>query len=168
MCPLLEASRVAQLSQSTSTMQHDRCDQRLPILREKKELCFRNLRGSLIMCPVMCVYFISFGRFIFVCVYRISEVLSSWRLGTKVKHAVNNVDSALNFVTGFFFKKIQPRRLHPAWPSSTCKQKHRPPKTKPDTEISCQNACSLFQFRFQCCDQRTRTEVTVWFAMMSC
>ena len=57
------------------------------------------------MCPVMCVYFISFGRFIFVCVYRISEVLSSWRLGTKVKHAVNNVDSALNFVTGFFLLK---------------------------------------------------------------
>jgi len=30
---------------------------------------------------------------------RISEVLSSWRLGSKFKLAVNNVDSALNFVT---------------------------------------------------------------------
>ena len=29
----------------------------------------------------------------------ISEVLSSWRLGSKFKLAVNNVDSALNFET---------------------------------------------------------------------
>ena len=56
------------------------------------------------MCPAMCVYFI-LGVLFSVYVYRISEVLSSWRLGTKVKHAVNNVDSALNFVTGFFFNK---------------------------------------------------------------
>ena len=46
-----------------------------------------------------------FGRFILVYVYRISEVLSSWRLGTKVKHAVNNVDSVLNFVTGNIFNQ---------------------------------------------------------------
>ena len=32
-----------------------------------------------------------------------SEVLSSWRQVTKVKLAVNNVDSALNLVTGNFF-----------------------------------------------------------------
>ena len=34
-----------------------------------------------------------------------SEVLSSWRQGTKVKLAVNNVDSALNFVTGKILKR---------------------------------------------------------------
>ena len=51
------------------------------------------------------VHLFYFGRFILVYVYRISEVLSSWRLGTKVKHAVNNVDSALNFVTGNIFNQ---------------------------------------------------------------
>ena len=112
--PTFGCQWVTQPSQSTSTMQHDRCDQRLPILREKKSCAF-DIRGSLIMCPAMCVYFI-LGVLFSVYVYRISEVLSSWRLGTKVKHAVNNVDSALNFVTGNFFnKKFQPRRLHPAW-----------------------------------------------------
>ena len=54
------------------------------------------------MCPA-CAFVYLFGRFYLVYVYRISEVLSSWRLGTKIKHAVNNIDSALNFVTGFFF-----------------------------------------------------------------
>ena len=84
------------------------------------------------MCPAMCVYFI-LGVLFSVYVYRISEVLSSWRLGTKVKHAVNNVDSALNFVTGNFFnKKNQPRRLHPAWPTQHVNKKHWPPKTKLD------------------------------------
>ena len=62
-----------------------------------------------------------FGRFILVYVYRISEVLSSWRLGTKVKHAVNNVDSALNFVTGKFFnKKNSAKKTSPCMAHSTC------------------------------------------------
>ena len=72
------------------------------------------------MCPAMCVYFI-LGVLFSVYVYRISEVLSSWRLGTKVKHAVNNVDSALNFVTGIFFnKKISAKKTSPCMAHSTC------------------------------------------------
>ena len=72
------------------------------------------------MCPAMCVYFI-LGVLFSVYVYRISEVLSSWRLGTKVKHAVNNVDSALNFVTGIFFNnKISAKKTSPCMAHSTC------------------------------------------------
>ena len=37
------------------------------------------------MCPA-CAFVYLFGRFYLVYVYRISEVLSSWRLGTKVKN----------------------------------------------------------------------------------
>ena len=43
--------------------------------------------------------FISGFRFSVGLIFGISEVLSSWRLGSKFKLAVNNVDSALNFVT---------------------------------------------------------------------
>ena len=70
-------------------------NQRLPILCEEKECVVRSTRftfGWFLVTVI--VLFWKFSRCGF------SEVLSSWRQVTKVKLAVNNVDSALNLVTG--------------------------------------------------------------------
>ena len=54
------------------------------------------------MCPAMCVYFI-LGVLFSVYVYRISEVLSSWRLGTKVKKRTQKLASFLVLIMTFPF-----------------------------------------------------------------
>ena len=76
-----------------------RCfDSRLPIFVREKDSSRPTVSGSDFQ--FMVIY--SFCVLFFVC--GISEVLSSWRLVIKFKHAVNNVDSALNLGTGKFFQ----------------------------------------------------------------